>query len=122
MRSIALLAAVATALALASPGSAQGRFSGNVAGVGTGPGHSFVVGDGLYVNFRDRLAFSTPYVVCWQRTDGASRRCWSRQTSATNHLGRIFTAAPGRVGTFTARWYVRGRLVASWSFYNGPGD
>jgi hypothetical protein len=32
-----------------------GCFSGNVAGAGTGPGHRFVVGDGLYLNFRDHF-------------------------------------------------------------------
>jgi hypothetical protein len=122
MRALGVFAAFAVVLALPSTSSALGRFGGNVAGVGTGPGHSFVVGDGLYLNFRDRVGYKTPYGVCWRRTDGAGRHCWSRRTSVTNHLGRIFAAAPQLVGTFVARWYVRGRLVATWTFYNGPGD
>src|SRR5205807_9557617 len=84
----------------------RGCFSANVAGTGSGPGHRFVVGDGLYLNFRDAASYGTPYRVCWQRTDGVGLRCWSRRTSATSHLGRIFTPAPGRVGRFVVRWYV----------------
>jgi len=101
---------------------ARGCFSGNVAGAGTGPGHRFVVGDGLYLNFRDTAAYGTPYRVCWQRTDGAGLRCWSRRTSVTSHVGRLFTPAPERVGRYVVRWYVRGRLAATWRFYNGVGD
>jgi hypothetical protein len=101
---------------------ASGCFTGNVAGAGSGPGHRFVVGDGLYLNFRDSVAYGTPYRVCWQRTDGAGLRCWSRRSSITSHLGRIFTPAPERVGKYVARWYVHGRLVATWRFYNGLGD
>jgi hypothetical protein len=103
--------------------AASGCFSANVAGTGSGPGHRFVVGDGLYLNFRDNAAYATTYRVCWQRIDqGGGLRCWSRRTSVTSHTSRIFTPAPERVGRYVAKWYVHGRLVASWSFYNGTGD
>jgi hypothetical protein len=35
---------------------------------------------------------------------------------------KIFTPAPSRVGVYVTRWYVRGLVVATWRFYNGPGD
>jgi hypothetical protein len=98
-------------------------FSGTVDGAATGPGHRFVVGDGLYLTFRDRVGASTPYRVCWQRDDGAGRRCWAARTSSIpGRPSRIFTAAPGLTGHFIARWYVRGRLAGSWTFTNGTGD
>jgi hypothetical protein len=102
--------------------AAKGCFGGNVAGAASGPGHRFVVGDGLYLTFLDRFAYGTPYRVCWQLRSGGDGRCWSRRTGATSHYGRIFTAAPQRVGTYLVRWYVRGYLAATWSFYNGQGD
>ena len=102
--------------------NAGGCFSGNVAGAASGPGHRFVVGDGLYLNFRDNASYDTPYRACWQRVNGGGVRCWSRRTSATTHLGRIFTPAPQRSSRYVVRWYVRGRLVATWKFQNGVGD
>ena len=102
--------------------NSTGCFSGNVAGAGTGPGHRFVVGDGLYLNFHDRFAYGTPYRVCWEQTNGSDLHCWARRTSTLGHNGRIFTPAPQRVGTYVVRWYVRGHLAARWSFYTGQGD
>lgn len=105
----------------------SGCFRGNVAGSGSGPRHRFVVGDGLYLNFRDdgvdrNAAYGTPYRVCWRRLEGDGSRCWSRRTSAVSHTSRIFTPAPQRTGSYVVRWYVGDRLVATWRFRNGVGD
>jgi hypothetical protein len=91
-------------------------------GLSQRPRPPFRGGDGVYLTFLDRFAYGTPYRVCWQLRSGGDRRCWSRRTGATSHYGRIFTPAPQRVGTYLVRWYVRGYLAATWSFYNGEGD
>jgi hypothetical protein len=106
---------------VASP-KAGPRFQGRISGVGSGPGHRFVVGDGLNVEFRDRLRQSTSYRACWARSSGRDRRCWNRHTGRPGAWSRIFTPAPQRVGTYVVRWYVGSRAVARWSFRNGPGD
>jgi hypothetical protein len=114
---------VAAASASGSPGQPppQYRFTGYVEGVGTGPGHSFFVGDGLNLAFRDDVASQTPYRVCWRHFPGA-RRCWTRRTRRVGLASKIFTPAPGNVGVYVTRWYVNGRIVATWRFYDGPGD
>jgi hypothetical protein len=97
------------------------RFTGYVEGVGSGPGHAFVVGNGLNLAFRDDVGGRTRYRVCWARR--ATRpRCWVRRTGRIGLTSKIFTAAPANVGVYVTRWYVSGRVVASWRFYNGPGD
>jgi hypothetical protein len=98
---IATVALIAALSATASAGAAP-RFAADVAGAGTGPGHSFMVGDGLYLDFRDRAHARTRYRVCWTR--GSGRRCWRRTTGAKGHRSRIFTAAPDHVGNYTATW------------------
>ena len=109
------------ALAAASPAQAR-RFHGNVAGSVTGPGHSFFVGDGLNLNFRDSRKAHTRYKVCWRRAHHKRRRCWKRRTGAVGKRSSIFTAAPGHVGRYLTAWRVHGHVVARWSFYNNPGD
>lgn len=104
----------------ATASSARARFDGHVSGAATGPGHSFVVGDGLNLVFRDYRRSYTRYRVCWTRGHGT--RCWRRTTGKRGHASTIFTAAPGNVGTYVVTWSVRGRAVARWSFYNGVGD
>jgi hypothetical protein len=122
---IAVLGTVCLAAASASASLGQPppgyRFTGYVEGVGSGPGHAFVVGDGLNIAFRDDAATGTPYLVCWRRGT-APRHCWSRRTGRVGLVSKIFTPAPASVGVYVTRWYVRGRLVATWRFYNGPGD
>lgn len=117
------LACVAAASASASLGQPPDRyrFTGYVEGVGSGPGHSFIVGNGLNVAFRDDVASRTRYRVCWQRVP-ARRRCWTRRTGRIGLASKIFTPAPANVGVYVTRWYVSGRVVATWRFYNGPGD
>lgn len=121
-----------TLLALASAGAigvaASGgqppagfRFTGYVEGVGSGPGHAFVVGDGLNLAFRDDIASRTRYRVCWARR-ATQPRCWLRRTGRIGLASKIFTAAPTNVGAYMTRWYVSGRVVATWRFYNGLGD
>jgi hypothetical protein len=108
-------------LSVAELGHAAGRhYDGHVSGVATGPGHSFVVGDGLNIVFRDFRHSGTPYKVCWSR--GQGQRCWHRTTGRKGHASVIFQAAPSHVGNYTTRWYVHGRVAAQWSFYNGVGD
>jgi len=116
----ALSLLVAVCASLPAPAGAAPRFAGDVAGAATGPGHSFMVGDGLYLEFRDRTHAHTRYRVCWTR--GSGRRCWNRTTGAKGHRSRIFTAAPDHVGNYRATWYVHGAAVARWSFYNAIGD
>ena len=47
-------------------------------------------------------------------------------TTETYRLAAYLTddepAALANVGVYVTRWYVSGRGVASWRFYNGPGD
>jgi hypothetical protein len=80
------------------------------------------VGDGLYLVFRDNAQAQTPYRVCWKRVGHPAKRCWYRATGPAGQKSRIFTAAPGHVGTYRVRWKAEGLIVAHWSFYNGVGD
>ena len=110
--------AVAASWGIPPPGF---RFTGYVAGVASGPGHAFVVGDGLNLAFRDDVASRTRYRVCWVR-QGIRPRCWVRRTGRVGLASKVFTAAPATVGVYVTRWYIAGRVVATWRFYNGPGD
>jgi hypothetical protein len=121
-RAIGACAAVALAGALAA-GAANARttrFHAYVGGAATGAGHSFFVGDGVRLVFVDAFRSGTEYRVCWTR--GAGRRCWARTSARRGHPSTIFTAAPSSVGTYRTTWYVAGRPMASWTFYNGIGD
>lgn len=119
----ALVMLIAALLLMASPGSADAkRFSGYVAGVGSGKGHSFIVGNGLNLVLIDRWRSFTRYKVCWTRFWGRGGRCWRGRTARRGSRDLIFTAAPHRVGTFLVRWYFRGKARTRWYFYNGPGD
>lgn len=109
------------ALTATSPAAAK-RFRGTVGGVATGPGHSFFIGDGLHLTFRDTRKAHTRYKVCWRRAGHRRKRCWTRRTGAVGKRSRIFTAAPSNVGTYRTAWRAHGRVVARWSFYNNPGD
>lgn len=116
----AFAAAAAASVSFGQP-SAQFRFTGYVEGVGSGPGHSFFVGDGLNLAFRDDVRSRTRYRVCWQRA-ATTPRCWIRRTARVGLASKVFTPAPPTVGVYVTRWYVGGRVVATWRFYNGPGD
>jgi hypothetical protein len=115
-----LVAAGALTLGLwASPAGAAPRFHGDVAGVATGPGHHFFVGDGLELEFLDRAGANTVYDVCYRGRQG--RRCIRRTTAAAGRKSRIFIPARN-MGRYRATWYVGGRPVARWTWRNGPGD
>jgi hypothetical protein len=101
--------------------AAQPRFQGYVAGAVTGAGHSFFVGDGLNLVFRDRRHAGTRYTACWKGPNG-DKHCWHRTTGSRGHASRIFTAAPDHVGGYIVRWTVNDRVVARWRFYNHTGD
>jgi hypothetical protein len=120
-----ILAAGILALSLAfaaSPASADAssRFGAYVGGAATGAGHQFMVGDGLNLVFTDHHRSYTPYQVCWTKETGT--KCWLRTSGRRKHKNVIFTSAPSSVGTNRATWYVGGKAVASWSFYNAIGD
>jgi|tagenome__1003787_1003787.scaffolds.fasta_scaffold20977140_3 hypothetical protein len=118
----ALLAGLALSLVLAPTASAapSDRFAAHVGGAATGPGHRFMVGDGLNLVFTDNYRSYTSYKVCW--TKGTGTRCWHRTTGRHKHKSVIFTASPSGIGTYRATWYVGGNAVAGWSFYNAIGD
>lgn len=97
------------------------RYVAYVGGTATGAGHHFVVGDGLNLVFGDTTTAPTAYRVCWGLAIHAPTRCASRTTVSKAGTSRIFIA-PQVVGNWVARWYVAGRLVASWTWYQGPGD
>jgi hypothetical protein len=125
IRGLARLGALATAGALAlalmsGTASARTRYSGHVDGVASGRGHSFVVGAGLNLVFRDSAHARTRYRVCW--TDGRHKHCWNGRTKAEGANSTIFVTAPTYVGTYHVTWTVSKRKVARWSFENGLGD
>lgn len=108
-------------LTTASATAAPARFQGYVRGAVTGPGHSFFVGDGLGLVFRDRRHAGTHYTVCWKGPSG-DKRCWHRTTGARGHISRIGTEAPDHVGRYIVKWIVNDRVVAHWRFFNHVGD
>lgn len=123
MRRLALIATVAVlAFASMAPAASASRFSGYVGGVATGAGHHFVVGDGLFLVFVDARQSSTPYRVCWHQLHHSRHRCWTGVTGAAGQKDRIFTAAPGGVGTYLVKWTVHDHRKATWRFTNGVGD
>lgn len=123
MRRLVLIASIACALLGATASAAAGsRFAGYVAGVATGAGHDFVVGDGLYLVFVDTKESFTPYRVCWHRLHHPQHRCWSGETGPAGKKDRIFTAAPGAAGPYLVKWTVRHHRKAAWRFVNAVGD
>ena len=112
--------ALAGALVVSTADARSTRFHAYLAGAATGAGHSFFVGDGVRLVFVDTFRSGTEYRVCWTR--GAGRRCWTRTSGRRGHASTIFTAAPSSLGHYRTTWYVAGRPVASWSFFNGIGD
>jgi hypothetical protein len=124
MRGIGAVAVVVlVGAAVASPASAAPRhFGAVVAGVGSGPGHDFIVGNGLELVFKDRRHDSVRYKVCIRHTASGWTKCYTRITGRRGHRSAIFRAAPETVGNWTATWYAHGRRAASWAFYIGPGD
>jgi hypothetical protein len=118
---LAALMCAASLLATAVATAAPPRFQGYVRGAVTGAGHSFFVGDGLGLVFRDRRHAGTRYEVCWKGPVG-DKRCWHRTTGAKGHVSRIGTEAPEHVGSYLVKWIVNDHVVAYWRFYNQVGD
>jgi hypothetical protein len=130
------IGALAVGLAvLGAAGSAAARVNGSSrwppqkycftgwmsAGVGDAPHHAFVEGDAVVFRFQDASNDRpTRYRVCWARVDGTNRRCWSR-VARSFRTSSIATGGPLlHFGSYVARWYVGGRLVASWAFLFSP--
>jgi hypothetical protein len=63
--------------------------------------------------FQDLQRARTRYRVCW-RHELNKARCWTRTTGARGAPSRLMPPMPQLLGTWFARWYVKGRLVASW--------
>jgi hypothetical protein len=124
VQKLIILASVMCATALlasATATAAKPRFQAYVRGAVTGAGHSFFVGDGLGLVFRDRRHAGTHYTVCWKGPQ-SDKRCWHRATGARGHVSRIGTEAPDHVGSYLVNWIVNDRVVAHWRFYNHIGD
>jgi len=122
-RITSVVVAVLAAAVLASPAlGAPPHFGAFVAGVGSGPGHNFIVGNGLELVFKDRRHDSVPYRICIRHAGTGWTKCYTRVTGRRGHRSAIFRAAPETVGNWTATWYAHGRRAATWAFYIGPGD
>ena len=96
------------------------RYVGYVGGV-NGPGHHFYVGDGIYLTFGAPVTAPVRYRVCWGLAGHLPTRCAFAAVRSKASTSKIFIA-PQVVGTWIARWYVGGRMVASWSWYHDTGD
>jgi hypothetical protein len=122
-RPAAVLIVCTIVLSVVVPAVARAeRFTGYVAGVVSGKGHSFIVGNGLNLVFIDRARARTKYKVCWQKRSGAASRCWRGKTGEAGARDVIFTGAPSQVGNFVVRWFIHGNIKAHWEFHNGQGD
>lgn len=111
--SAAAVAAIVLALLFgAATAKAANRFEGRVEGVGSGTGHSFIIGDGLYLSFKDRRAGDTRYHVCWRRHGHHSHRCNSGRTGRRGKWDKLYTAAPPKQGNYTVKWFVNKHSVA----------
>jgi hypothetical protein len=86
-----------------------------------GAGHHFYVGDGLYLTFSAPVTAPVRYRVCWGLAGHAPTRCASGSVPTKVSKSKIFVA-PQVVGNWVARWYVAGRQVASWAWYQDYGD
>jgi hypothetical protein len=121
-------APLSTALALlllgvltATAGASDGRFDGRVEGAGTGPGHDFVVGDGLYLSFKDREAADSHYRVCVRRHGHSTHRCINSRVHHRGKWDKVFYSA-SKAGDYTVRWFFDRRSVARWSLHIAIGD
>jgi hypothetical protein len=86
------------------------------------PTHLLIEGDGGTLRFADRWNLTkipTVYKVCVKRLGAhvASCKAATAPVSTRPSLVPIFVLC---CGDFVARWYVSGRLVASWPFRYAP--
>jgi len=88
---------------------------------GDRPLHAVAEGDGAVLNFDDQASLgSTKYRVCWSRVGTGTQRC-AKSVVRYPRLGRVSIVGPHlRFGRYLARWYVHGRVVASWPFLYSP--
>ena len=132
MKRAAVIAVVLGLAALAAPLSADGaarRFHGRALGNspsgGLVPKHSFPVGAGYGLAFRDRRAANTAYRLC-ASMKGRRLGC---QRGKTGRRGRddfmdSYTVSNGSddTGKLIWRWYVGGKQVARWDVKVTLGD
>jgi hypothetical protein len=126
-RTIVLAAALGVLLLAVSPASAawppqKYRYTGWMSIDGTyAPEHAFSEGDSFLFQFEDRGALkSTRYRLCWSHPNGTAKRCVAR-VYRYPHISSVRASGPRlHLGRYVARWYVRGRKVASWPFIFSP--
>jgi hypothetical protein len=109
---LTLAVVVATAGAASHANADPGQYTGWVE-VGGHPAHEVFQGDGPRLWFYTAVG-STSYRACVNGPHLA--RCWNLKT-LSNGLGHNAYVSTGWTGWYTARWWVRGRLVASWKYY-----
>jgi hypothetical protein len=82
------------------------------------PSHKLSGGTGVQLNFTDSDRQHTAYTVCVTNPH-SQITCWKRTTSDFSAVSVVrprVWAWKTILGRFIARWYVSGRLVASWHF------
>lgn len=88
------------------------------------PSHHCFIGDAPHAVFRDSSRLSRRYKVCVRGPGRRFRFCRrARQVGGLASQVNLLRFDP-EVGTYTVRWFVRGRRtsVRSWRFYFAPGD
>ena len=99
------------------------RYTGIVGTLASPASHAIFVGDGLSFSFSDK---ATPpvkdYRLClYGSGSGSAVKCWRRRILARNYDRDRFTVLSLPMGQsvsskWVAKWYVRGRVVATWRF------
>jgi hypothetical protein len=120
--SIAMVVAVTTAVGgQQSATPTPYRFAGAVENNRGAPAHRIMAGDGFWFLFFDALSqgrASERYKLCLAPPGRSPVRCWQR--NARFGFGRVAYAGtlPSNVpfGVLDARWFVNGRVVATWRF------
>lgn len=89
-----------------------------MSGAASGPGHAFVVGDGLNLVFHEAIVHPLPSVLDARRGHALLATNDPTHSEQVRDLYR----GPSSVGTYTTTWYVAGKPVDRWTFYNGRSD
>jgi hypothetical protein len=128
MKVYSVVAALVLALVLPATASAarfHGRAVGNSpTGNGVVPKHSFPVGAGYGLYFRDREQANTTYRVC-AAFRGKFRGCASGRTARAGKdaiKASYDVFSPRSTGTLMWRWSVDGKTVARWKVRITIGD
>jgi hypothetical protein len=122
LATVALASLLATSvLAANGPGPTKYRFTGWMspsAVPGGWPSHLLVEGDAGTLRFADRLNLTrkpVAYRVCVFRL-GSSRGPCRRSAAPISARPSVLPLFVSCCGEFVAKWYVGGRVVATWPF------